>query len=502
MKKYIIHFVVLACFGVVEATNNHILNEEQQNDLMRQVMQIIWEEAMEAKEASNNALPLLREELLENLCSSAPRDYFITHADLSDSLTQAENTSASVFVSSDNQNSWIENSEVTPLDIEGYETTWGATTQITNSGNVSWYLSGSVESSSLGFDFGQITVSQSPYNQNDAWPPSNNLYATLVEDSSNDTGSAFDIVNLRGTYSDDKLYASLGLEGSCCDAGSFFGPWNLYAIAVVNPEAANPVAYAYGWGDGGFGQLYPAVYKIDGDLTTGEVAGFEVLSENFNYSTSGNNFQATSDLSILTNDVDWGEWPNSLNGVALVGVTIEAGLSGIDISTTILDQTDVGVLIMSTQSQGGNINPILSNPTYENNTLQVTYADEDNNLATEHSVLIEGDMMFNMLPLEHTYSEGAVFQLSDINTSGVVEFVFSDGGGDVITLEYDLGGGSSCQLLGDANNDFTVNVLDVVLTVNLILSGLDNYEECSDINGDGVLNVLDIVALINIILGP
>ena len=501
MKKYIINFVVLACFGVVEATNNHVLNEEQQNDLMRQVMQIIWEEAMGAKEASNTALPLLREELLENLCSSAPRDYFVTHADLSDSLTRAENTSASVFVSSNNQNSWIQNSEVAPLNTEGYETTWGATTQIANSGNVSWYLQGSVESSSLGFDFGQITVSQSPYNQNDTWPPASNLYATLVTDSSNDTGSAFDIVNLKGTYSDNKLYASLGLEGSCCDSGSFFGPWNLYAIAVVNPEAANPVAYAYGWGDGGFGQLYPAIYKIDGDLTTGEVAGFEVLSENFNYSTNGNSFQATSDLSILTNDVDWGEWPNSLNGVALVGVTIEAGLSGIDIATTILDQTDVGVLIMSTQSQSGNINPILSNPTYENNTLQVTYTDEDNNLATEHSVLIEGDMMFNMVPLEHTYSEGATFQLNDISTSGVVEFIFSDGGGDVVSLEYDLGGGSACQLIGDANNDFTVNVLDVVLTVNLILSGLDNYEECSDINGDGVLNVLDIVALINIILG-
>ena len=67
MKKYIINFVVLACFGVVEATNNHVLNEEQQNDLMRQVMQIIWEEAMEAKEASNTALPLLREELLEKV---------------------------------------------------------------------------------------------------------------------------------------------------------------------------------------------------------------------------------------------------------------------------------------------------------------------------------------------------------------------------------------------------------------------------------------------------
>ena len=58
MKKYIINFVVLACFGLVEATNSHVLDEEQQNDLMRQVMQIIWEEAMEAKEATRKAIKI------------------------------------------------------------------------------------------------------------------------------------------------------------------------------------------------------------------------------------------------------------------------------------------------------------------------------------------------------------------------------------------------------------------------------------------------------------
>ena len=225
------------------------------------------------------------------------------------------------------------------------------------------------------------------------------------------------------------------LNGSCCNEGSFFGPWNLYAIAIVNPEAEAPVAYAYGYGSGGFGQLYPAIYKIDGDLTTGEIGGFEVLSEDFSYSTAGNALQASSLLSVITNDADWGVWPNSLNGVALVGVTVEAGLDGLDVAITPLDNTDVGVLIMSTQSQEGNTSPILSNPTYENDILQITYTDEENNLATEHSVLIEGDMMFNMVPLEHTYSEGAVFQLSNIGTSGVVEFVFSDGSREIFRPE-------------------------------------------------------------------
>ena len=56
---------------------------------------------------------------------------------------------------------------------------------------------------------------------------------------------------------------------------------------------------------------------------------------------------------------------------------------------------------------------------------------------------------------------------------------------------------------GDANADSEINVLDVVLTVNLILCAdcPDNYNACSDLNSDGTINVLDVVSLVNLILG-
>ena len=66
-------------------------------------------------------------------------------------------------------------------------------------------------------------------------------------------------------------------------------------------------------------------------------------------------------------------------------------------------------------------------------------------------------------------------------------------------LDLELDGGG-CQLLGDANGDATLNVLDVVLTVNLILNGVGNYEACSDINSDNSLNVLDVILLVNLVL--
>ena len=495
MKKTSIYLIIIFSLSTSVFGDD---NANTANETLRTMFQAIWTEAMNAKQQINEITPQTREELLENLCSSAPAVNFQTHADLSDSLTAAENTSASVFVSTDNQNTWVTNSNVAPLNQEGYETTWGATTT-TDGGNVHWYLSGSLDAGSLGLDFGQITVSQSPYNQANNFPPSNNLYATIASDETGETGSGQDIVSLKATYSDNQLYAAMELNGNCCDEGSFFGPWNLYSIAIVNPDAANPVAYAYAYGNGGFGQLYPAIYKIDGDLTTGEIGGFSVLSENFNYSTAGNTFSATSLLDIITNDADWGEWPNSFNGVALVGTTVSAGLDGLDIATNILDTSDLGVLVMSTQSQAGNTDPTLANPIFNSDTgeLSVVYTDLDNNLATIKEVMLE-DMVFEMIPLSHTYSEGVTFT-ANVGGGGMAQFYFSDGAGDV-TLELDLGSGG-CQLLGDSNDDAQINVLDVVLTVNVILDPNGTYNQCSDINDDGQINVLDVVSLVNIILG-
>ncbi len=48
------------------------------------------------------------------------------------------------------------------------------------------------------------------------------------------------------------------------------------------------------------------------------------------------------------------------------------------------------------------------------------------------------------------------------------------------------------------NCDGDLNVLDVVLMVNMILT--DEYDEIADINEDGALNVLDVVILVNLIL--
>ncbi|MDP6570710.1 MAG: dockerin type I domain-containing protein, partial [Candidatus Marinimicrobia bacterium] len=54
------------------------------------------------------------------------------------------------------------------------------------------------------------------------------------------------------------------------------------------------------------------------------------------------------------------------------------------------------------------------------------------------------------------------------------------------------------QLQGDMNNDGTLDILDLVSIVNIILS--NSFDSLGDMNADGQLNILDLVTLVNIIL--
>jgi len=56
------------------------------------------------------------------------------------------------------------------------------------------------------------------------------------------------------------------------------------------------------------------------------------------------------------------------------------------------------------------------------------------------------------------------------------------------------------NLLGDANGDSLLNILDVIVLVNMVLGSIEADLAVADLNGDGVVNILDITALLNIIL--
>ena len=58
---------------------------------------------------------------------------------------------------------------------------------------------------------------------------------------------------------------------------------------------------------------------------------------------------------------------------------------------------------------------------------------------------------------------------------------------------------SNRQTLGDINEDGEINIQDVILLVNLVLS--NEYNSLADLNSDNIVDILDLVALVNIVLG-
>tara|TARA_Y100001970_G_scaffold13675_1_gene15481 strand:- start:24783 stop:26384 length:1602 start_codon:yes stop_codon:yes gene_type:complete len=531
MKKLLIILLTHSLLG--DAIPNIPMREfvpyyQQNSEIDKKILTEIWKQAMEAKALYKNMNN--RNDLIENLASTAPREEFIVNVDISPELELA-NPEGVVYLSTDGQNSWLQG-EAVPLELEGYENTWQSIINNDGSQDVSWYVSAAVDSEPLGFDYGRIIVSQTPYNESNAFPPPIGRYALLAEDEVGDASSNQDIFNLQGTYSDSKAFVSMGINGGCCDEGGFFGPWYLYGVAIVNPEAEDAVAYAIGYGDGGFGQLSPGLYKITGDLQTGEVSDFTLLTGNINYSTSGNYMQAAADLQTIVDDSDWGTWPNSFQGFIALGVTVQAGLDGLDISIELKDQTAPGLMLLTTQSQSDNVDCELSNLIYdwETNTWSVDYIDainEEGNLPwfKQFQICVDSGPCYyfaDMLAIEHNYLEGTTFKhtLPDIITdpSGdivpdgdyVAKVWFADGE----ISEYQIaepimiingqivGDEEPCALQGDVNGDENLNVLDVVLTVNnvLCLDGGDCYEFCADMNQDGILNVLDVVLLVNAVL--
>ena len=533
MKRILVFLSVLcsSLFSFTDFTEEEKL--ELGNQAMHQMMQKIWTEAMEAKAAYNEGLFNSREEYLENVCSTSPEAMNLTiHADVSSELESGD-PSASVYISWDGQNSWS-NHIANPLDSElvgpGYENTWGAETTSMDS-SVDWYLAGEVNSEALGYDYGTILLSGSPHNSNQySVPLGQNLYGLLAEDESGDASSAQDILNIKGSYYDDggtledgsgdgaeRFYMSMEINGSCCDEGGLFGPWYLYGVGIVNPDSEEPVAYAIGYGDGGFGQLVPGLLKISGDLSTGEIGGFDYITTDIDYSTSGNFMQASGIMSYITEDADWGEWPNSVYGFIALGVTVEASLDGLDVAADIKDETSPGLFIMNSIHQDGNNDFELSDLSFDsdNMTLYGTYSDIDGNLPWFKSFQIchpnGGACFVNEIPIptSHTYEEGAIFSayIGDLDIPDgdyEAKFAFADGEYNPEQYEYidiTIGtGGSGCGVVGDVNEDDTLNILDVVLLVNLILGG-GEISDCGDANGDSTVNILDVVLLVNIILG-
>ena len=138
------------------------------------------------------------------------------------------------------------------------------------------------------------------------------------------------------------------------------------------------------------------------------------------------------------------------------------------------------------------------------NTILINHATQRPQLSSpyERSSTIDAPQPANTFISSSTFSS---LDVSSQNYDWAGEDIdLTDDGGAIIAVDNGRFGFlkiSNVQNLlnGDLNNDNTLNVLDVVLMVNIILDD-STYLPDADLNLDGAINVLDVVALVNLIL--
>jgi len=149
--------------------------------------------------------------------------------------------------------------------------------------------------------------------------------------------------------------------------------------------------------------------------------------------------------------------------------------------------------------------------TYNNNDIETfqiilyNVEDGDGDIKIQYKVFNNTSSFINQYPPIHgQYATiGIENHLGDIglqytfnNTYPEAAATLQDGSALFITNST-----GSDFIQGDLNDDGTVNILDVVLLVNIVL-GIEDFNPAGDMNTDGLINVLDVVILVNAILNP
>ena len=80
--------------------------------------------------------------------------------------------------------------------------------------------------------------------------------------------------------------------------------------------------------------------------------------------------------------------------------------------------------------------------------------------------------------------------------NGKINMITGISTGGAYYLSYEF-----CAMTGDFNGDLIVNIVDIILLVNIILSDLSYESSCSpDINNDLDIDILDVILILDIIL--
>ncbi|MFH1687916.1 MAG: hypothetical protein ABIE70_10415 [bacterium] len=425
--------------------------------------------------------------------SSAPSTLTYFNFDISDSL-YIDGATSEIFYRDQPGTSWSS----APMDLL-YQTCTtftysGSTGYQPPSDMLEWYFRSYNDTA---------VVTQSPKNTDGLFPVPAYLLADLGDDPSGDQegggGNNVDIIHCYASYSDTKLYVRIDNNGGGFPTSSGLFTYYMYLVGLVNPNAADSVAYALMYASN---ILYSSgLYALD--LSDSSLTQIGSISTN----VAGNSLSMSCNLSDLVAQPGWPAWPPEAGFIGIAPVTATAVLTDIGYN----DFGKTGLFIPSSHLldfAAANTTPTLTDPSVIADdtglvTAELTYTDADNHLAAVRTLHF-GGAPYDMVACEKDYAGGAPFGTSlSVTESGWYSyyFEFSDGA-EVVTTPLDsVYVDLFTFLCGDADgNGVGPDIADLVYLVNFMFNGGPEppVMAACDVDGNGVgPDIADLVYLVN-----
>ncbi len=430
--------------------------------------------------------------------TSAAADSVQFDVDIKDSIAMDTTLFHSVIYRDPSTTSWNK-TDMNELYTACSLYTFSATVEYsTSTDSLEWYFSSEGDS---------VIATQSPKNVGDVFPVPAYLQADLGEDPVGDVdggGSHLDIVHAYASYSDQKLYVRIDNAGGGFPTSSGFD-FYLYSVGIVDPDVEDSIAFSFIYVNVPF-VMSPGLYRfdpVDSSLTNIGSVSTDI---------SGNSLSMSCNISDLTSQPEWSDWPPPSGYIILAPITSTQNLSS-ELVTN--DWGKIAAFIPESQMTDYSVNsaPVLSGAGASDDgngaiLAQVTFTDPDNNTAVWRHAYID-NTLHDMTACEKDYLNGTLFEATvEVDSTGWYDYYyeFSDGV-EIVTTDIDsVYVEVPTYVPGDADGSGAVDIDDVVYLIQYIFSGgpAPDPLESGDADCSGLIDIDDVVYLIQYIFnsGP
>lgn len=278
----------------------------------------------------------------------------------------------------------------------------------------------------------------------DTFPPATDDLAFIGSDAFGDSVTVYaPHLDLGDTWvgcSDDKVYFAMQNSTGSFPVMNGLTSFNAYGCVIANPESAlaDSTAYAMIYSNI-IGFITPGLYKIG--ISENFVPTFSRIGSIQSTVSDGKLFLACN-LSDLTNDPSFGDWPNYSNALALTALTLklEFEFGSLEPQMGVGDYSMPGVVVFQklVYEAAGNTLPVITEFKVENNLVSCFYQDAEGDYPLVCEFVNQLGEVTQLYSLTHDYENGVFFAGTCSAETRIGKLHVSDNNIDFQSFEYEV----------------------------------------------------------------